>query len=39
MKRQDVLELTAMLEGLAGGTTEVANPGTQRGAEPASQAP
>lgn len=39
MKRQDVLELTAMLEGLAGGTTEVANPGTDGGAEPAGQAP
>jgi HAMP domain-containing protein len=42
IKRQDVLELTALLEGLAGGTTEVANPTPetiQRGAEPASQAP
>ncbi len=39
MTRQDVLELTAMLEGLAGSTTEVANPSPQSGAEPVSQAP
>ena len=31
MKRQDVLELTALLEGLAGGTTEVANPAAAPG--------
>lgn len=38
LKRQDVLELTAMLEGLAGGTSEVANPGADSGAEPAGAA-
>lgn len=39
VKRQDILELTALLEGLAGGTTEVANPDPGTGAEPAAQAP
>ncbi|HEX2222928.1 MAG TPA: hypothetical protein VHN15_01845, partial [Thermoanaerobaculia bacterium] len=39
VKREDILELTALLEGLAGGTTEVANPRAGTGAEPAAQAP
>jgi hypothetical protein len=39
LKRQDVLELIALLEGLAGRTTEVANPDASTGTEPAAQAP